>query len=167
MEFKGFLLNEEKGHLGHKIKDVLTAAHDLQDDMEHMGARQIARLADAIVIRIRKILHSQWTPSQQKHLVQLQKVAVALKKAIEDKGDIKELIPAAAQELEMLSVKLGVKSSSGKDDVLSQAAELGGEDTSQTDMELTSQQDNPIFQPPQGQQPLQDPQTMGQAPPII
>ena len=139
MGFKSFLILEEKGHLGRKISNVLTATNDLQDDMEHMGIRQVARLADDIVNQIRKIIHSQWSPSQQKHLYQLQKIGVALKKAIEDKGNVKELIPAAAQELESISTKLGIKTPGGE--VLDKAAELGGEDTSQDDMELTSPED--------------------------
>lgn len=155
MGFKTYLLNEEKSHLGHKVTDVLTTVHDLQNDMEHMGVRQTTRLADDIVNRIRKILHSQWTIKQQKHLQSLQKVAVALKKTIEEKGDLKQMIPAAAQELENVSTKLGIKTTSALD----QAAELGGEDVEQQDMELTSQQDGP-------EQPV-DPQMdqMGQMPP--
>lgn len=137
--FKSFLILEEKGHLGRKISNVLTATTDLESDMEHMGIRQVARLADDIVNQIRKIIHSQWSPSQQKHLYKLQKIGVALKKAIEDKGNVKELIPAAAQELESITTKLGVKTPGG--DVLDQAAELGGEDATQDNMELTSNQD--------------------------
>ena len=161
MSFKTFLLNEDKAYLGHKVSDVLTAVHDLQDDMENMGARQTIRLADDIVNRIRKVLHGQWSVKQQKHLETLQKAAVALKKTIEDKGDIKEMIPNVAQELEGLSTKLGVKSN----DALDQAAELGGEDASQADMEITPpDQDpnqiqpdmqDPMMQQPQPQQPQQ------------
>ena len=160
MDFKNFLLNEDNGYLGNKVSDVLTSLHDLQDDMPHMGTRQVTRLADDVVNHLRKILHSQWSPAQQKHLLQIQKVAVALKKAIEDKGDLKELIPSAAEELENLSTKLGVKQKDSK--VLDKAAELEGEDASQDDMELTSQQDRPLGKP---QQPLQqNPQQPPQGP---
>jgi hypothetical protein len=41
--------------LGHRVGDVLTAAHDLQDDIDSLGARQIARMSDNIVNQIRKI----------------------------------------------------------------------------------------------------------------
>ena len=163
MGFKTYLINEEKSHLGHKVTDVLTAVHDLQDDMEHMGVRQTTRLADDIVNSIRKILHSQWSIKQQKHLGSLQKVAVALKKTIEDKGDLKQIIPAAAQELENVSTKLGIKTSSALD----QAAELGGEDASQQDMELTSQQDGPTADQMQQQPDMQDPMMQQQQQPMM
>lgn len=152
MSFKTFLINEDKAYLGHKVSDVLTAVHDLQDDMEHMGSRQTMRLADDIVNRIRKILHGQWSVKQQKHLETLQKAAVALKKTIEDKGDLKQMIPNVAQELEGLSTKLGVKTTNALD----QAAELGGEDASQEDMEITP----PDQDPNQMQQGMQDPNQM-------
>ncbi len=140
MEFKTFLLNEDRAFLGQKVGKILTAAHDLESDMEHMGSRQITRLCDDIVNQIRKILHNQWAPSQRKHLLPLQKIAVAIKKTIEDKGNLRELIPSAIEELESVSSKLGVKSKEG--DILNQAAELEGEDVSQDDMELTPQEPN-------------------------
>lgn len=129
-----FLLNEEKSFLGHKVGDVLTAVQDLQNDLGGMGVRQIAKVSDDIVGELRKILHGQWTPKQQKHLKDLQKVAVALKKAIEEKDDLKELIPSIAQELQTLSGKLGVKVNSlqAPPDMMA-----GGEDASQADMQLT------------------------------
>jgi len=163
MSFKNFLINEDKAYLGHKVSDVLTALHDLQDDMEHMGTRQVTRLADDIVNRIRKILHGQWSVKQQKHLESLQKAAVALKKTIEDKGNVKDVLPDVTQELEGLSTKLGVKTGNALD----QAAEAGGEDVSQADMEITPPDQDPNQQQDpnqmQAQPPMpQDPQTMGQ-----
>ena len=156
MQFKMFLLNEEKSFLGHKVGDVLTAVQDLQNDLGGMGARQIAKISDDIVGELRKILHGQWTPKQQKHLKDIQKIAVALKKAIEEKDDLKELIPSIAQELQNLSGKLGVKVNT-----LQAPEVMGGEDASQADMQLTGNGPAPP-QPPQ--QPPADP--MALPPPI-
>lgn len=107
--FKQFYINEERSYLGHRVGDVLTSMQDLQNDMANLGTRQLARMAEAIVNQIRKILHSRWTPKYQHQLHDLQKVGVAIQKTIEEKGDLKEILPAAVQALSDLSGKLGVK----------------------------------------------------------
>lgn len=115
MGFSEFLINEEKSHLGHRISDVLTGMHNLQNDMENMGSRHLARFTDQIVDEIRKIIHGTWDEKQKKNLRKLQRVAVALKKAIEDRDDLKEIIPSASQELQDVLQKLGVKTNALKD----------------------------------------------------
>lgn len=112
--FKWFLINEEKAYLGHRVGDILTAVQDLEQDLGGMGVRQIARIADDVVDQLRKILHDQWSPKNKKHLRDLQKVAVALKKAIEEKDDLKELIPQISQALQDVSAKLGVRTNDMK-----------------------------------------------------
>ena len=110
--FKNYLFNEEKGHLGKRVNNILTAAQELQGDAENLGSRKVTRLADEIVNQVRSILHDQWTPRQKKHLENLVKVGVALKKSIEEKDteyDVKEILPSVVQELESLATKLGVK----------------------------------------------------------
>ena len=110
--FKNYLFNEEKGHLGKRVNNILTAAQELQGDAENLGSRKVTRLADEIVNQVRSILHDQWTPRQKKHLENLVKVGVALKKSIEEKDteyDVKEILPSVVQELENLATKLGVK----------------------------------------------------------
>ena len=102
-QFKSFLLNEERGYLGNRVNDVLTSIQDLQDDMENLGSRHLTRLAEEIVNQIRKILHNQWADRSHKHLEELQKVAVAIQKTIDDKGDLKEILPAAMQNLQTLT----------------------------------------------------------------
>lgn len=105
--FKEYLLTEERNFLGKRVGDVLSAMQDLGSDMENMGIRHISRVAEEIVNRMRKILHGDWTPKQRPFLIQLQKIAVAIQKTIEDKGDIKQILQAASQELEGLSGKIG------------------------------------------------------------
>lgn len=152
MSFKGFLLNEERGYLGHKVSDVLTSMQDLQNDMADVGARHLTRLGEEIVNRIRKIIHGQWAARNHKHLEELQKIAVAIQKTIDDKGDLKEILPAATQAVQDLSGKLGVKVN---DLQAPEAPEMEGEPISQDDFELTG--DGP--QQGQDQQPL-DPNAM-------
>lgn len=107
--FSQFLINEERSYLGHRVGNVLTSLQDLQGDLENLGSRHMARLAEEIVNQIRKILHSNWNPKYHNQLKELQKVAVAIQKTIDDRGDLREIIPAAAQVLQNLSGKLGVR----------------------------------------------------------
>jgi hypothetical protein len=149
--FKWFLLNENRAYFGHRISDVRTAVQDLQQDMDGMGSRQIARVAESLVGQIRKILHSQWPPQYTPKLKELQRIGVALMKAIDEKDDLKELIPTVAQQLAELSGKLGTKTNN------LQAPEVpGGEGPNgqQMDMQLTGN----------GQPPQQQPQGMPQDP---
>lgn len=158
--FKNFLLNEEKSYLGHRVGDVLTAAQELQQDMENLGSRHLNRLAERVVNQIRKILHSQWSSKSQKHLQSLQRIAVAIMKTIDEKGDLKEILPTAVQELQNLSGQLGVKVNN-----LEGPEEMGGEEVSQADFQQTG--DGPA--PPQQQPPapgMQDPMGGGGMPPM-
>lgn len=151
-KFKYFLINEEKSYLGSKVADVLTPFQELQDDMQNMGARHLMRVADDLVNQIRKILHGHWKQDQQHHLKELQKIAVAVKKTIEERGDLKQIIPSATQALQKLSGKLGVKVNN------LQAPEMNmGTPISQDDFEQTGNgpaQNGPDMQNAQPQQML-------------
>lgn len=146
MGFEEFLINEEKSHLGHRVSDVLTGMHDLQTDMENMGSRHLARFADQIVDEIRKIIHGTWGDQQKKYMHNLQRVAVALKKAIEDRDDLKQIIPSASQELQDILQKLGVKTNSLK---APEEQETQGQEIQPQDYQLTPEpQKKPEEQPP-------------------
>lgn len=137
LTFKHYLLNEEKAYLGHRIGDVLTVVHDLEGDIPGLGTRQISRIGEEIVNQIRKILHGQWSPREAKNLKDLQKIGVALMKAIDEKGDLKEIVPAIASQLEEITGKMGMKNN----DI--QLPQQGDEDPSgqngqDMDMQLTA-----------------------------
>jgi hypothetical protein len=108
MEFKQFLLSEQKEYLADKIIDVLTGIHELLAAKKQMGAKQMIRSAESVANQIRKILHASWPRSEHKHLKVLQKCGVALMKSIDDKGDLSEIFNSVRVELEKLSHKLGV-----------------------------------------------------------
>ena len=112
--FKTFIKNEEQAHLAHKINSILTAVQELEEDMGAMGLRHIAKVCEDIVVQFRKILHNNWGMKQHANLKQIQKIAVALQKAIEDKDNLKELIPLVSKELQKLSAKLGEKTNNLK-----------------------------------------------------
>ena len=149
--FKVFLLNEEKSYLGRKVAGVLTPMQELQDDMQNMGARHLIRTAEKLVNDIRKILHGHWQQQQQQHLKELQKIGVAIQKTIDEKGDLREIIPSATQSLQTLSGKLGVKVNN-----LQGPETQAGEPVSQNDFEETgdgpAQPPGGMPQPPMGQE---------------
>lgn len=147
--FKSFLINEEKSHLGHRVNDVLSGMEDVQKDMDNLGSRHLNRLAEDLVNQIRKILHSQWSPKSFKHLEKLQSIGVVLAKTIEEKGDLRELLPNVIKATQQIAGKLGVKINN------LQAPEIG--DIEDSDFQQTPQQ------PEQGQgQGMQPDQGMGQ-----
>ena len=145
-----FLINEERNYLGHRVNDLLTGMQDLQDDMENLGTRHLNKMADLIVNQIRKILHDQWSPKSQKHLRELQRIAVAIKRTIEEKGDLREVLPAAVQATQKVAGQLGVKVHG------LEAPEIPGGEVSQDDFELTGTGEQPpIDQVDQQQPPMQ------------
>ena len=146
-KFSQFFLNEERSYLGHRVGDVLTSLQDVQNDIENIGSRHLSRLAEGIVNQIRKIIHSRWNPKYNNQLKELQKIAVALQKAIYEKSDLKQILPAAGASLEILSGKLGVKINN-----LKAPEKQGGlENIAPEDFKSTGQQ--PQDQQPQDQQP--------------
>jgi|688.fasta_scaffold29088_8 hypothetical protein len=108
-KFSTFLLNEEKSYLGKKVGNVLSSLQNFQSDVDNLGSRQLSRLSEEIVNQIRLILHQHWNPKYNNQLKELQKIAVAIQKTIEDRGDLKQVIPAALSALSNLSGRLGVK----------------------------------------------------------
>jgi hypothetical protein len=106
--FKEFILNESKAYLGQKVGDILTAAQELRDDSQNMGARDLTRFSERIVNQIRRVLHSNWTREEKKHLLSLQKIGVALMKSIEEKNDLPGTIAGCASSLEKIVADLGV-----------------------------------------------------------
>lgn len=107
--FKQFLLNESKAFFGQRVGDILSAVQDLETDMDDMGTRQVVKLSQNIVNQIRRILHSSWPDERSKDLKDLQKIAVALMKTIDEKGDVRSVLSSVGRELEKISGKLGVK----------------------------------------------------------
>jgi HPt (histidine-containing phosphotransfer) domain-containing protein len=107
MEFKKFILNENKAYLGEKVGDILSALHNLKEVSPNLGNKQISKMAERIVDQIRRILHSDW-PGSKKSLLKLQKIGTSIMKSIEEKQDLLETIEGATQEMEQLSAELGV-----------------------------------------------------------
>ena len=107
MKFSYFLMNESTVYLGQRVGDVVTAIQDLKDNSAGMGKRQATSAATNIVNQIRTILHSHWDKKDIHSLESLQKVGVAIMRAIEDKDDLNDILDASIQELQGMTEKLG------------------------------------------------------------
>lgn len=105
--FKDFLLNEQQNILSQKIGNVLSALQTLSDDISNLGSKDKNTYADRISSDIRTILRGNWPKEQVKFLATLQKVAVAMKKTINEKGSIEDLLPNVITELENILEKMG------------------------------------------------------------
>jgi hypothetical protein len=162
MRFKDFLLNEGRAYFGEKVGDILTAVHDL-DDGSKLGARQMVKFYEKLVVLIRRILHTSWPETERKHLKTLQKIGVAIMNSIEQKDDLRELLPSIRQELEDLSGKLGmpINSLGSETKEPQQPPPEAPEGQPEAPQGPEGQPEQPA--PQQPQQPPQPPQ-MGQAP---
>mgnify|MGYP003335258955 CR=1 FL=1 len=108
MNFKTFLLNEDKAYLSQRVGDILTALKELDSDSKNMGTRDLVRFSERIVNNVRRVLHSNWSKEEQKFLLVLQKVAVAIMKAIEEKNDLPTIISSSCNTLQKLVKDLGL-----------------------------------------------------------
>lgn len=107
LTFKDFLLNEQQAYLAQKVGNILSAVQDLKNDAKTMGSKNLNAFSNEIVVHIRNILHSSWPKEQEKHLKNLQKMAVALMKCMDDKGDLPSVISTVSSGMEKLVADLG------------------------------------------------------------
>lgn len=127
--FKKFLLTEEKLTFGKRVNNVLSDLKSIQEDMDNLGTRHLASLVEDVVNQIRGILHSHWESNYFHFLKDLQKIGVALLKTIEEKGDLRDVIPTAVQALEEVASKIKTRMND---------LSVPGEEVSVEDLEQTS-----------------------------
>ena len=107
LTFKSFVINESKVYLGHRIGDILNALQELVENGKAMGTRQLVKNSESVVNQIRRILHSDWQKEEEKYLKSLQKVAVAIMRAVEEKDDLESILSSASAELQKVQQDLG------------------------------------------------------------
>lgn len=105
MEFKEFILNESKSYFAQKVSSILTAFQDLNETLSTMGTKHIVSNSQNIVNQIRRIIHTKWSDSESNDLLVLQRCAVAIMRAIEEKDDLKEILKACEQQVEEILSK--------------------------------------------------------------
>jgi hypothetical protein len=108
MRFKDFLTNENKYYLAQKSGDLLTAAQSLGEDAPNLGNRALIRATQGMINQIRLIVHGRWDDEDLKYLKTLQKIGVALCKAIDDKEDMATVISSVQSELEDMTGEMEV-----------------------------------------------------------
>lgn len=108
IRFKSFLLSENKYYLGKKTGDLLTAVQSLGEDAPNLGNRAMIRAVQGVINQIRRILHGRWDDGDIKYLKVLQKIGVALCKAIDEKEDIATVVSSVTSELEGMLDKMEV-----------------------------------------------------------
>lgn len=106
--FKDYILLESRVYLGGKMGDILTALQELRDDAKSMGTRSLVRYSEKVVNQIRRVLHTHWPKDELKFLRPLQKIGVAMMKAIEEREGLAEIVAGSADELEKVIGKMGV-----------------------------------------------------------
>jgi hypothetical protein len=103
MRFKEFVLAEAEDYFVQRVSDVLNALQDLNDAAGDMGARHLVNNAQTIVNQMRRIIHTHWPQSEKPSLETLQKCAVAIMKAIDEKDDLQGVLKASQAHLESLA----------------------------------------------------------------
>jgi len=103
MEFKSFVFKEAEDYFTQRTSDILNALQDLNDAADDMGTRHLVSNAQTIVNQMRRIIHTHWSQSERPSLEVLQKCAVAIMKAIDQKDDLKGVLKACQSHVESLT----------------------------------------------------------------
>jgi hypothetical protein len=104
MEFRNFVLfTEAESKLDQRISDILSSLQDLNKNIEQMGTRNTLSSAETIVSRIRRVIHTHWPQSEKRKLEVLQAAGVAIKKAIEEKDDLEEILKTCESNIAVIS----------------------------------------------------------------
>ena len=159
LKFEHFLLNEDATYLAGRMGDILDALQDIQKNAKGMGTRQLVRNSERVVNQCRRILHTNWGNDNIKNLEALQRVAVAIKKGIEEKDDIENIINNSVSEISDTLADMGVPVNS-----LGGDKQQGGEEKESADQTSPpkGQEEEKKNKQPQEPQPEQAPGGMGQ-----
>jgi hypothetical protein len=107
LEFRQHLIVENKSsYLSSLVSSALEDAQEIESSGNQIGVRQLVDEATTLVGKLRKILHSSFPRSQRKYLRAVQKCGVAIMKAIDEKGDLKQTITDVRAELQKVVDKL-------------------------------------------------------------
>lgn len=98
--FKQFLICENEQFLAVQMNDVLDDLQNLQDEINNIGTKNLVKTSQLIANNIRNIIKSHWEISTNKPLVSLQKCGVAILKGIQEKSDLKDVIPSLIEEIQ-------------------------------------------------------------------
>jgi hypothetical protein len=151
LNFKDFLISENTAYLSQRVGDIQNALQDLKDNAGGMGKRQVTTAASVIVNQIRTILHSNWSKKNIRSLASLQKVGVAVMRAIEDKDDLTDVLTSSIEEMQKMAGELGTP--------INQLASPEGQEPQETQPTMAKPEGRANSpEPPQPEQPQMPPQ---------
>ena len=108
LDFRSFVLNENRMFLGQEIGNILTALQEIQDEAKKIGTKNLVRFTDRIVCQTRSLLGGHWSDDDVKFLKGMQKVGVALAKALDESDNLEETISSCVGEIQNILKKMNV-----------------------------------------------------------
>lgn len=100
LDFRSFVLNESRTFLGKEIGDILTSLQEIEEEASKIGTKNLVRFTDKIVCQIRSLLGGHWSGDDIKFLKSMQKVGVALAKALDESDNLEQTITSAISEIQ-------------------------------------------------------------------
>jgi len=108
LDFKSFIFKENRAFLGKEISEILTSLQEIQDEAKKIGTKNLVRFTDKIVNQIRSLLGGHWLDDDLKFLKGMQKVGVALAKALSDNDNLEDTIASSVVEIQNILKKMNV-----------------------------------------------------------
>lgn len=108
LDFRSFVLNENRVFLGKEIGNILTSLQEIQEEASKIGTKNLVRFTDKIVCQIRSLLGGHWSGDDIKFLKSIQKAGIALAKALEENDNLEQVIGSAISEIQNTLKKMNV-----------------------------------------------------------
>ena len=108
MNFKLFLLNENKSDLGLKLGNIINAIDDLSQDIDKKG-QKLNVFADDIIARVKAILRSDWPSELSQYLKQIRNALIVICKSMDGSNEmpLPEALKIFLKQLKKISENLG------------------------------------------------------------
>lgn len=108
MNFKQFLLTEDKSDLGLKIGNIVNAIDDISKDIDHKG-QKLNVFADDIIVRVKSILRTDWPSELIQYLKQIRSALIIVCKSMDgsNKTPLPEAMVSFSKQLKKIADGLG------------------------------------------------------------
>jgi hypothetical protein len=95
LNFRQFILRENDEFLKEKSGDIYGDLQNIQSTMKQIGVDSLVNDIKVVISKCRAIVQGHWLKQQFKYLEALQKAAIALSNAVEEKDDLENVINSA------------------------------------------------------------------------
>ena len=108
MNFKEFLLTENKSDLGEKLGYILNSIENLAQDIDKQGTK-LNVFAEDIVSRVKGILRSDWPSELKQYLIQIRNAITIVCKSLDgsNKMPLPDALKSFSEELKKIAQSLG------------------------------------------------------------